>query len=73
MNISFGNEYETRDEVKRFLDDNLTDDLRDAQRFCPGIFFDYEHNIVWHRILHKQGWVAPACGGLGLAAVYLVY
>ena len=61
MNITVGNEYETfRDEVKRFLDDNLTDDLRDAQRFCPGIFLDYEHNIVWHRILHKQGWVAPA-------------
>lgn len=61
VNISFGSEYETfRDEVKRFLDENLTDDLRDAQRFCPGIFLDYEHNIVWHRMLHKQGWVAPA-------------
>jgi acyl-CoA dehydrogenase len=27
---------------------------------CPGIFLDYEHNIAWHRILHKKGWVAPA-------------
>ncbi|MEZ5560278.1 MAG: acyl-CoA dehydrogenase family protein [Pseudomonadales bacterium] len=61
MHISFSAEHEAfRDEVKRFLDGNLTDELRDAQRFCPGIFLDYEHNIVWHRILHRQGWIAPA-------------
>ena len=61
MDIGFAPHYETfRDEVRRFLDDNLTDDLRDSQRFCPGIFLDYEHNIVWHRILHKQGWIAPS-------------
>ena len=61
MDIGFAPHYEKfRDEVRRFLDDNLTDDLRDAQRLCPGIFLDYEHNIVWHRILHKQGWIAPS-------------
>ena len=60
MNISFSAEHEAfRDEVRRFLDSALTDELRDAQRFCPGIFLDYEHNIVWHRILYKQGWIAP--------------
>jgi alkylation response protein AidB-like acyl-CoA dehydrogenase len=61
MNISFAPEHEAfRDEVRRFLDASLTDELRDAQRFCPGIFLDYEHNIVWHRILYKQGWIAPS-------------
>ena len=61
MDISFSPEHEAfRDEVRRFLDEALTDDLREAQRFCPGIFLDYEHNIVWHRILHRKGWVAPA-------------
>ena len=61
MDISFGAKYATfRDEVRKFLDEHLTDDLRNAQRFCPGIFLDYEHNIVWHRILHNQGWVAPS-------------
>ncbi len=61
MNISFSAEHEAfRDEVRRFLDEALTDELRQAQRFCPGIFLDYEHNIVWHRILHRKGWVAPA-------------
>jgi alkylation response protein AidB-like acyl-CoA dehydrogenase len=61
MNLSFGGEYEDfRQEVRAFLDANLTDELRDAQRFCPGIFLDYEHNIAWHKILYKQGWVAPS-------------
>ena len=61
MNITFSAEHEAfRVEVRRFLDDALTDELRDAQRRCPGIFLDYEHNIIWHRILYRQGWVAPA-------------
>jgi alkylation response protein AidB-like acyl-CoA dehydrogenase len=61
MNISFAPEHETfRDEIRRFLDDALDDELREAQANCPGIFLDYEFNIRWHRILHKQGWVAPA-------------
>lgn len=61
MNISFSPEHEAfRSEVRRFLDDALTDELRQAQRFCPGIFLDYEYNIVWHRILHQKGWVAPS-------------
>lgn len=61
MDISFSPEHETfREEVKSFLGESLTDDLRTAQRMCPGMFLDYEHNIQWHRILHKKGWVAPA-------------
>lgn len=61
MKIGFSPEHEAfRDEVRRFLDRALTDELREAQRRCPGIFLDYEHNIVWHRILYRQGWVAPA-------------
>ena len=61
MNISFSPEYEKfRDEVRTFLDESLTDDLRTAQRMCPGLFLDYEHNIAWHKILHRKGWVAPA-------------
>ncbi len=61
MNIAFSPEHQAfRDEVRRFLDEHLTEELRATQRACPGIFLDYEHNIVWHRILHRQGWVAPA-------------
>lgn len=70
MNITFSPEHEAfRDEIRRFLDANLTDELRDAQTYCPGIFLDYEHNIRWHRILHAKGWIAPswpkAYGGTG--------
>jgi acyl-CoA dehydrogenase len=61
MNVSFSAEHEAfRDEVRRFLDRALDDDLREAQANCPGIFLDYEFNIRWHRILYRQGWIAPA-------------
>ncbi len=49
-----------RDEVRTFLESALDDDLRDGARFCPGVFQDYETNIRWHRILYKQGWIAPS-------------
>lgn len=49
-----------RDEVRRFLDGALDDDLRDGARFCPGVFQDYDTNIRWHRILYAQGWIAPS-------------
>jgi alkylation response protein AidB-like acyl-CoA dehydrogenase len=61
MHITFSAEHETfREEVRDFLRTQLTDDLREAQRTCPGIFLDYEHNIRWHRILHAKGWIAPS-------------
>ena len=61
MNVSFSPEHQAfRDEVRRFLDRALDSELREAQARCPGIFLDYDFNIRWHRILHKQGWVAPA-------------
>ncbi len=61
MDTSFSAQHEAfRHEVRAFLDRALTPALKDAQATCPGIFLDYEHNIVWHRILHQQGWVAPA-------------
>lgn len=61
MEVRFNAEHQRfRDEVRRFLDAALDDELRDGARFCPGIFQDYETNIRWHRILYRQGWVAPA-------------
>jgi acyl-CoA dehydrogenase len=49
-----------RDRVRRFLDDHLEDELRRDAARCAGVFQDYETSIRWHRILHRQGWVAPA-------------
>ena len=78
MDTSFSDEHEAfREQARAFLDASLPEDLKRAQRLCPGVFLDYEHNIRWHRILHRQGWVAPAWpkahGGTGwdLARRYL--
>ncbi len=61
LNISFSDEHEAfREQVRDFLRCALPEDLKEAQRLCPGMFLDYAHNIRWHRILHRQGWVAPA-------------
>lgn len=61
MNTAFSQAHETfREQVQTFLAKSLTPQLKRAQQCCPGIFLDYEYNIEWHRILHKQGWVAPS-------------
>ena len=48
-----------RDEVRRFLDAELTDELREAGRRCAGIYADYDVGMPWHRILAKKGWSVP--------------
>jgi len=61
MDIRLKPEHERfRDEVRSFLDRALDNELRDGARFCAGVFQDYETNMRWHRILHRQGWVAPS-------------
>ena len=61
MDISFSDEHEAfRAEVREFLDTALTDELREAAAFCPGIFLDYKYNMAWHEVLYKKGWVAPS-------------
>lgn len=49
-----------RDEVRRFLDESLTPELRLAGRRCAGIFSDYDEGIRWHRILARRGWSVPS-------------
>lgn len=48
-----------REEVRTFLKDNLPDRLRDGARRTPGVFVEPDIGMEWHRILYKQGWVAP--------------
>ncbi|MDX1581938.1 MAG: acyl-CoA dehydrogenase family protein, partial [Alphaproteobacteria bacterium] len=61
MDFSFSDEdLAFRDEVRAFIDDKLTDDLRQAAKDQTAIFADFEKTMEWHRILHGQGWVAPA-------------
>ena len=49
-----------RDEVRRFLDTQLTDDLREAGRKTGGVFAEIDAGIRWHKVLARHGWSAPA-------------
>lgn len=49
-----------RDEVRTFLDDKLTDDLRRAGRLMTSVYADHEASMAWQAILHERGWAAPA-------------
>ena len=61
-----------RDEVRHFLDSELSADLRLAGRRTAGIFTDYDAGQRWFRILAKKGWSVPhwplEWGGCGWTA-----
>ena len=49
-----------RDEVRSFLDQHLTADLRRAGRLMTSVFADFSAAMAWQKILHEQkGWAAP--------------
>src|SRR5690625_2087888 len=50
---------EFRDEVKRFLAQNLTDELREAGTRATSVYHDHHASMEWQEILRKQGWAAP--------------
>ena len=49
-----------RDEVRAFLDERLTPDLRRAGRLMTSVYADHDASLQWQRILHERGWAAPA-------------
>ncbi|MDP1736386.1 MAG: acyl-CoA dehydrogenase family protein [Caulobacter sp.] len=60
------------DDVRRFLAEALTPDLREAGRRTLGVHSDIEACRIWHRRLYQRGWIAPgwpvAHGGTGWTA-----
>lgn len=48
-----------RDEVRAFLDRELTDDLRRAGSMMTSVFAEFNATMTWHRKLHARGWIAP--------------
>ncbi|MFN3627736.1 acyl-CoA dehydrogenase family protein [Parvibaculum sp.] len=48
-----------RDEVRAFLDENLTPELAEAGKLTTSVFTDKQWNLAWQKILYKKGWVAP--------------
>ncbi|MFA5939597.1 MAG: acyl-CoA dehydrogenase family protein [Sinimarinibacterium sp.] len=72
MDLNFtAEEQQFRTEVRAFIDANLPADLSD--KVLTGKRMSKEDFLRWHRILHKQGWVAPhwpkVFGGTGWNAV----
>lgn len=60
MDLSIKPEYrQFREEVRTYLQENLTDDLRSAGRLATSVFHDVERSMAWQKILHKKGWAAP--------------
>lgn len=49
-----------RDEVRDFLDQNLTPELRAAGRLNTSVYADHEASMAWQAILNQRGWAAPA-------------
>ena len=45
-----------RDEVRAFIKDNYPAEMRVAN---PETDLSKEQMLLWHRILHKKGWIAP--------------
>jgi acyl-CoA dehydrogenase len=48
-----------RDEVRAFLDAELTEDLRLAGRLCAGVYCDRPPAQKWLAILNRRGWAVP--------------
>ncbi len=48
-----------RAEVRQWLAENVTADLREVTERATSVFIDKPHNLAWQRILATRGWVAP--------------
>jgi len=60
MDLSFtAAEREFQAEVRAFLDEKLTPDLRHAHALTPSVFSDPPVGNRWQRILYERGWAAP--------------
>lgn len=61
MDIRFDPQDEAfRAEVKAFLDEKLTSDMRDAAKRTTTVFADKELAMRWQAILVEKGWAVPA-------------
>ena len=49
-----------RDEVRAFLDAELTSEMRRVTRKMTSVYAPHELSMAWQAILHARGWAAPA-------------
>jgi alkylation response protein AidB-like acyl-CoA dehydrogenase len=61
MDLSWSaKDLEFQDEVRAFLDEKLTPELRQAGRLMTSVYADHDASMAWQAILHERGWAAPA-------------
>ncbi|MDP6813512.1 MAG: acyl-CoA dehydrogenase family protein, partial [Alphaproteobacteria bacterium] len=48
-----------QDQVRHFLAENLSDEMREAARLSTTILADHALTQEWHKVLYRQGWAAP--------------
>ncbi|CAM2841218.1 acyl-CoA dehydrogenase [Mycobacterium intermedium] len=53
-------ELDFQTEVREFLEQKLTPELRRAGRLMTSVYADHEASMAWQAILHERGWAAPA-------------
>ena len=62
-----------RQEVRTFIEQNLTDEMREAGRLQTSVFPHMTQAIAWQKVLHERGWAAPSWpeefGGPGWDAI----
>jgi acyl-CoA dehydrogenase len=60
MDLSFSAEERGFEkEVREFIAENLTPEMKRAQALTPSVFSDPDIGIAWQKSLHKKGWGAP--------------
>lgn len=62
-----------RDEVREFLDQSLTEHIKQCSASSPGVFDEPEIALEWQKILHQKGWLVyywpEEYGGLGWSPI----
>ena len=60
MDLSISKQYQDfREEVRTFLEESLTPEIREAGRLTTSVFSDSDTAMAWQKILYEKGWVAP--------------
>ena len=60
MDLTFSPAEEAfRQEVRGFIDEKFTPDMREALKKSPTSYLDPDRQRVWQKALYEKGWAAP--------------
>src|SRR5258708_39433185 len=60
MDLTFSTEERAfEQEVRGFIAENLTPEIKRATALTPSVFSDPDIGMAWQRTLHTKGWGAP--------------